>query len=110
MRVPANPPTQPRSGQQIMTLQNTRAHRSTRTQRSRCAIASSKKFARLLQELGSGGAVPMLSGSSHLDADLGFGSLERVELMSRLENAFGVRISDQAATQSTLRTNLPLRC
>ena len=42
----------------------------------------------------------MLSGSSHLDADLGLGSLERVELMSRLENAFGVRISDQAATQS----------
>jgi fatty-acyl-CoA synthase len=54
----------------------------------------------LLQELGSGAAVPMLSGSSHLDADLGLGSLERVELMSRLERAFSVRISDQAATQS----------
>jgi fatty-acyl-CoA synthase len=60
----------------------------------------------LLQELGSVGAVPMLSGSSHLDADLGLGSLERVELMSRLENAFGVRISDQVAIQANTPDDL----
>ena len=52
----------------------------------------------MLQELGSAGAVPMLNGSSQLERDLGLGSLERVELMARLENAFGVRIADQAAT------------
>jgi acyl carrier protein len=54
----------------------------------------------LLQELGSAGAMPMLNESSHLERDLGLGSLERVELMARLEHAFGVRIADQAATQA----------
>jgi len=60
----------------------------------------------LLQELGSGGAMPMLNGSSHLERDLGLGSLERVELMARLENAFGVRIADQAATQANTPDDL----
>ncbi len=60
----------------------------------------------LLQELGSTGAVPMLSGASQLERDLGLGSLERVELMARLENAFGVRISDQAATQANTPDDL----
>ena len=60
----------------------------------------------LLQELGSAGAVPMLNGSSHLERDLGLGSLERVELMARLENAFGVRIADQAATQANTPDDL----
>ncbi len=54
----------------------------------------------LLQELGSAGAVPMLNGKSLLERDLGLGSLERVELMARLESAFSVRITDQAATQA----------
>ncbi len=40
---------------------------------------------RLLQELGSHGALPILSPTSHLDRDLGLGSLERVELLARLE-------------------------
>jgi fatty-acyl-CoA synthase len=60
----------------------------------------------LLQELGSAGAVAMLSGASHLERDLGLGSLERVELMARLENAFGVRISDQDATQANTPDDL----
>jgi len=60
----------------------------------------------LLQELGSGGAMPMLNESSHLERDLGLGSLERVELMARLENAFGVRIADQAATQANTPDDL----
>src|ERR1700722_19929613 len=60
----------------------------------------------LLQELGSAGAMPMLNGSSHLERDLGLGSLERVELMARLENAFGVRIADQAATQANTPDDL----
>ena len=60
----------------------------------------------LLQELGSAGAVAMLSGASHLERELGLGSLERVELMARLENAFGVRISDQDATQANTPDDL----
>src|ERR1700686_5115059 len=60
----------------------------------------------LLQELGSAGAMPMLNGSSHLERDLGLGSLERVELMARLENAFGVRIADQSATQANTPDDL----
>ena len=36
----------------------------------------------------------MLSGASQLDRDLGLGSLERVELLARLETAFGVRLPD----------------
>jgi fatty-acyl-CoA synthase len=60
----------------------------------------------LLQELGSAGALPMLSGESSLERDLGLGSLERVELMARLEDAFGVRIADQAATQANTPDDL----
>jgi acyl carrier protein len=46
----------------------------------------------LLEELGSQGALAMLGPDSHLDQDFGLGSLERAELMARLENAFGVRL------------------
>jgi acyl carrier protein len=42
----------------------------------------------LLVELGSQGALPMLNPASQLDRDLGLGSLERVELLARLETAF----------------------
>ena len=46
----------------------------------------------LLQELGSFGALPILNAGSHLDRELGLGSLERVELWARLETEFGVRV------------------
>jgi fatty-acyl-CoA synthase len=54
----------------------------------------------MLQELGSFGALPMLHAGSHLDRELGFGSLERVELLSRLEAEFGVRLPDRAASEA----------
>jgi fatty-acyl-CoA synthase len=54
----------------------------------------------LLEELGSQGALPMLSASSLLDRDLGLGSLERVELLSRLEDEFGVRLPDQVGAEA----------
>ncbi len=54
----------------------------------------------LLEELGSQGALPMLNAKSLLDRDLGLGSLERVELLSRLEEEFGVRIPDQVAAEA----------
>jgi acyl carrier protein len=54
----------------------------------------------LLQELGSEGALPMLRGASKLDRDLGLGSLERVELLARLETEFGVRLPDRVASEA----------
>jgi fatty-acyl-CoA synthase len=60
----------------------------------------------LLEELGSQGALPMLSPASHLDRDLGLGSLERVELLARLESAFGVRLPDRAAAEASTPEDL----
>lgn len=54
----------------------------------------------LLEELGSQGALPLLRGASQLDRDLGLGSLERVELLARLESAFGVRLPDQVVAEA----------
>jgi acyl carrier protein len=54
----------------------------------------------LLAELGSHGAVAELTEQSNLDRDLGLGSLERVELLTRLENAFGVRLPDTLAAEA----------
>ena len=41
----------------------------------------------------------MLNLSSQLDRDLGLGSLERVELLTRLEAAFGTRLPDRVASE-----------
>jgi len=60
----------------------------------------------LLQELGSEGALPMLHPGSQLDRDLGLGSLERVELLARLESAFGVRIPDRTAAEANTPEDL----
>src|SRR5215467_12675811 len=54
----------------------------------------------LLGELGSQGALPMLGPQSHLDRELGLGSLERVELLTRLESEFGVRLPDRVAAEA----------
>ena len=53
----------------------------------------------LLSELGSEGALPVLGVTSLLDHDLGLGSLERVELLARLESEFGVRLPDRVAAE-----------
>ena len=42
----------------------------------------------------------MLTGASQLDRDLGLGSLERVELLARLETAFGVRLPDRTVAEA----------
>jgi len=60
----------------------------------------------LLEELGSRGALPMLSAASQLDRDLGLGSLERVELLARLETAFGVRLADQVVAEANTPEDL----
>jgi fatty-acyl-CoA synthase len=54
----------------------------------------------LLEELGSHGAVAELRANSNLDRDLGLGSLERVELLTRLETEFGVRLPDTLAAEA----------
>jgi fatty-acyl-CoA synthase len=60
----------------------------------------------LLEELGSHGALPMLNAASHLDRDLGLGSLERVELLARLETEFGVRLPDRVAAEANTPEDL----
>ena len=60
----------------------------------------------LLEELGSLGAVAELSASSNLDRDLGLGSLERVELLTRLEAAFEVRLPDTLAAEANTPEDL----
>jgi acyl carrier protein len=60
----------------------------------------------LLEELGSQGALPMLGPASHLERDLGLGSLERVELLARLETEFGVRLPDRAAAEANTPEDL----
>jgi 1-acyl-sn-glycerol-3-phosphate acyltransferase len=60
----------------------------------------------LLEELGSQGALPMLGLASQLDRDLGLGSLERVELLARLETAFGVRLPDRISSEANTPEDL----
>jgi len=60
----------------------------------------------LLHELGSQGALPMLNGGSQLDRDLGLGSLERVELLARLETAFDIRLPDRVASEANTPDDL----
>ena len=51
----------------------------------------------LLRELGSSEAAQRAALRSSLDRDLGLGSLERVELLVRLESALGVRLPETGA-------------
>ena len=48
----------------------------------------------------------MLSAASLLDRDLGLGSLERVELLARLETEFGVRLPDRVAAEANTPEDL----
>jgi fatty-acyl-CoA synthase len=81
---------------------------TTSTQRDRSTARERvlEVVRRLLEELGSQGALPMLSAASHLDRDLGLGSLERVELLARLETQFGVRLPDRVAAEANTPEDL----
>jgi len=50
----------------------------------------------LVAELGHQSALRSAALESHLDRDLGLGSLERVELLLRLEKTFGTRLDEEA--------------
>jgi 1-acyl-sn-glycerol-3-phosphate acyltransferase len=54
----------------------------------------------LLRELGNGAAVDPLKGSARLERDLGLGSVERVELMSRLEKSLGRSLPENAVAEA----------
>lgn len=53
----------------------------------------------LLVELGSPAATGDLS-TAHLERDLGLGSLERVELMLRLDTAFGIQLPEHTVAEA----------
>jgi fatty-acyl-CoA synthase len=55
---------------------------------------------RLLTELGNDRAAAQLQPGSHLERDLGLGSLERVELILRLNSACGVNLPDQVVGEA----------
>src|ERR1700731_5344829 len=48
----------------------------------------------------------MLNPASQLDRDLGLGSLERVELLARLETAFHIRLRDRVASEANTPEDL----
>ena len=54
----------------------------------------------LLRELGSSDAAQRATLTSSLDRDLGLGSLERVELLMRIERRFGKRLPDEVAQRA----------
>ena len=57
----------------------------------------------LLQELGSRSATETFTRSglgAHLERDLGLGSLERVELLVRLDKAFSIHLPDSALSEA----------
>jgi 1-acyl-sn-glycerol-3-phosphate acyltransferase len=54
----------------------------------------------LLRELGNPAASATLQASTSLDSDLGLGSIERVELLSRLERDLGMSIPEAAIAEA----------
>src|SRR6516165_7949960 len=61
--------------------------------------------AHLVNEL-SGGAAARPTLDDALDRDLGISSLERVELLLRLEQAFGIRLSDTVMAEAATPRDL----
>ena len=63
-------------------------------------------LARLLAELGGVRAQGRVTLDDALERDLGLGSLERVELLVRLEHAFGVRLPDAVMAEAVRARDL----
>src|SRR5260370_22114427 len=79
---------------------------TTQLDRSTVRVRVLEVIRGLLDELGSQGALPMLNPASQLDRDLGLGSLERVELLARLETAFEIRLPDRVAAEANTPEDL----
>ncbi len=54
----------------------------------------------LVSELGHQSALASVRPGAHLDRELGLGSLERVELLLRLEKAFGIRLDENVLAEA----------
>ncbi|MGH9679811.1 MAG: AMP-binding protein, partial [Candidatus Acidiferrales bacterium] len=54
----------------------------------------------LVSELGHQAALASVSPAAHLDRELGLGSLERVELLVRLEQAFGAHLDERVLSEA----------
>src|SRR5713101_2379082 len=54
----------------------------------------------LVSELGHQTALASVVPAAHLERELGLGSLERVELLLRIEQAFGVRLDDRVLAEA----------
>ncbi len=66
----------------------------------------SRIVSELLVELGSHRVPAEIKPSAHLERDLGLGSLERVELVLRVANAFHATISDRVAAEAETLADL----
>ncbi len=60
----------------------------------------------LLIELGSTHALAVVRPEAHLEKDLGLGSLERVELLTRLDQLFAIELPDGAIADANLVDDL----
>ena len=60
----------------------------------------------LLNELGGGRALAAVELDASIEKDLGLGSLERVELLSRLESGFGVELPESALAEAETPADL----
>src|SRR6202521_130911 len=54
----------------------------------------------LVSELGHQPALASIGPAAHLERELGLGSLERVELLLRIEQAFGARLDDRVLAEA----------
>ena len=54
----------------------------------------------LLHELGNDAAGEVLAGSARLEGDLGLGSIERLELISRLERSLGISLPEKDVAEA----------
>jgi len=57
----------------------------------------------LLRELGNRTAIEALKGSADLERDLGLASIERVELISRIEQSLGTSLPEGAIAEASHR-------
>src|SRR3981081_2810702 len=54
----------------------------------------------LVSELGNRSALASVGPTAHLERELGLGSLERVELLLRIEQTFGTRLDDSVLAEA----------
>lgn len=82
---------------------------ATKLERANVEQTIREIIAQLVRELGNGQAVEELNrkhGETHLERDLGLGSLERVELMLRLEKAFSIQLPESAIGEANTVSDL----